>query len=176
MADAAEPQLHPITDADFLSDVHALVRRIAAEAWQPDFIVGIGRGGLVPGVYVSHALGITALSVDHSSKVAAFGTELLAKLAAKSADGVRLLFVDDINDSGGTIETIRGLLREYGCDAANIRFAVLLDNVRSQARVEYCARTIDRAQDKRWFVFPWEAVGTAEAIVAEAQSVPQRLA
>lgn len=176
MAVAVEPQLHPVTDAELLGDIHLLVRSIAEGEWSPDFIVGVGRGGLVPAVYISHALGVTALSVDHSSKVAAFGTELLAKLAAMSASGTSLLFVDDINDSGGTIATIRSLLADYGCDAERIRFAVLLDNRRSQARVEYRARTIDRAEDKRWFVFPWEAVGTAEAIVAEARSIPHRLA
>lgn len=176
MTIAANPQFHHVTDAEFLGDVHALVRHIEEDSWKPDFIVGVGRGGLVPAVYISHALGVTALSVDHSSKVAAFGPELLAKLAAKSAAGTTLLFVDDINDSGGTIDTIRGLLADYGCDDGNIRFAVLLDNLRSKARVEYRAQTIDRAEDKRWFVFPWEAVGTAEAIVAEARSVPHRLA
>lgn len=176
MGTAAKPQLHHVTDADFLGDVHALVRRIAENDWKPDFIVGVGRGGLVPAVYVSHALNVPALSVDHSSKVPEFGTELLAKLGAKSAAGTTLLFVDDINDSGGTIDTIRGLLADYGCEDGNIRFAVLLDNLRSKARVEYRSQTIDRAADKRWFVFPWEAIGAAEAIIEEAQSVPHRLA
>lgn len=176
MGTAAEPQLHYVTNADFLADVQAVVGRVVEDGWKPDFIVGVGRGGLVPAVYVSHALNVPALSVDHSSKVAEFGTELLAKLAAKSVAGTALLFIDDINDSGGTIDTIRGLLAEYGCDDDKIRFAVLLDNLRSKARVEYRSQTIDRAVDKRWFVFPWEAVGTAEAIAEEAASVPHRLA
>jgi xanthine phosphoribosyltransferase len=34
---------------------------------------------------------------------------------------------------------------------------------------------IDRDVDKRWFVFPWEAVGKNETIVEEALSVPERL-
>ena len=176
MGTAAEPQLYYVTDADFLRDVRAVVRSVVADGCKPDFVVGVGRGGLVPAVYVSHALNVPALSVDHSSKVAAFGTELLGKLAAKSAAGTTLLFIDDINDSGGTIDEIRRLLVDHGCDASKIRFAVLLDNIRSKARVEYRAQVIDRVEDKRWFVFPWEAVGTAETIVAEAVSVPHRLA
>ncbi len=176
MATAAEPQLSYVTDADFLSDVRAVVRHIVTDGWMPDFIVGVGRGGLIPAVYVSHALNVPALSVDHSSKVPGFGTELLRQVAGKSAAGEKLLFLDDINDSGGTIEEIRRLLVDYGCDVSKIRFAVLLDNIRSQARVDYRSQTIDRAVDKRWFVFPWEAVGTAETIVAEALSVPERLA
>jgi len=53
---------------------------------------------------------------------------------------------------------------------------VVMDNVRSQARVDYRAETIDRDSDKRWFVFPWEAVGMSATIVEEAMSVPERLA
>lgn len=171
-----QPVLHTIDYATFLSDVQALGRMVAADGWSADYVVGVGRGGLVPAVYLSHQLGLPMLSIDHSAKVPAFADELLAKVAEKSRSAVRLLFVDDINDSGGTIDYIRRLLSTHGCEPDNLRFAVLLDNVRSQASVDYRADTIDRADDKRWFVFPWEAVSDNAAIVAEAQSVPHRLA
>jgi xanthine phosphoribosyltransferase len=135
----------------------------------------LGRGGLVPAVYISHELQVPMLSIDHSSKVPGFADELLRKVADKSATGTRLLFVDDINDSGGTIVYIRNLLADNGCTPQNLRFAVLMDNCRSQARVDYAAEQLDRAEDKRWFVFPWEAVMTAETLVEEAQAVPERL-
>ena len=116
------------------------------------------------------------LSVDHSSKVPGFADELLGKVAEKSAAGTKLLFVDDINDSGGTIEYIRHLLDQHASDNGNLRFAVLISNDHSKASVDYWAQTIDRRHDKRWFVFPWEAVGTSEVIVDAALSVPERLA
>jgi xanthine phosphoribosyltransferase len=115
------------------------------------------------------------LSIDHSSKVPGFADELLGKVAAKSAAGVKLLFVDDINDSGGTIDYIRHLLRDNGCDQDNLRFAVLMNNSRSRQTVDYWASMIDRDSDKRWFVFPWESVGANDDIVEEALSVPERL-
>ncbi|HQS68667.1 MAG: phosphoribosyltransferase [Novosphingobium sp. 28-62-57] len=176
MIDSAAPVLNYIAYEDFLTKVRGLSRTLAADRWKPDFIIGIGRGGLVPAVYISHELQVPMLSVDHSSKVPGFADELLGKVAGKSADGTRLLFVDDINDSGGTIVYIRNLLAENGCNPDNLRFAVLMDNCRSQARVDYAAEEIDRAQDKRWFVFPWEAVMTAETLAEEAQAVPERLA
>lgn len=171
-----EPRLHYIPHEDFVADTRALVQAVLRGSWMPDFVIGIGRGGLVPAVYVSHELDMPMLSIDHSSKVPGFADELLGKVAQKSADGVRLLFVDDINDSGGTIDYIRRLLGDNSCDAGNVRFAVLLDNSRSKVRVDYRARTIDRNEDKRWFVFPWEAVGSSDTIVEEALSVPERLA
>ena len=176
MSTPDEPQLYYIPHEDFIADVRVVADKVASEDWQPDYIIGIGRGGLVPAVYISHRLDLPMLSVDHSSKVPGFADELLGKVAEKSRDGTKLLVVDDINDSGGTIDYIRRLLAAVGCEAGNLRFAVLISNSRSKATVDYWSQTIDRNEDKRWFVFPWEAMGTNDTIVDEARSVPERLA
>ncbi|MEQ6333714.1 phosphoribosyltransferase domain-containing protein [Sphingobium sp. MK2] len=175
MHESAKPHLHYITNDAFLADVQSLAQLIDQSDWKPDFIIGIGRGGLVPAVYISHQTQLPMLSIDHSSKVPGFADELLAKVAAKSATGQRLLFIDDINDSGGTIDYVRRLLADNGCQDDNLRFAVIVTNSRSRVTVDYWAQMIDRDEDKRWFVFPWEAVGTKDAIVEEALSVPERL-
>jgi xanthine phosphoribosyltransferase len=57
-----------------------------------------------------------------------------------------------------------------------LRFAVVINNKSSKVEVDVWADVIDRAEDKRWFVFPWESVGTRDSIVEEALSVPERLA
>ncbi|WP_343612793.1 phosphoribosyltransferase family protein [Novosphingobium sp.] len=176
MTASPEPELFYLPYDEFLADVRKVAERIAADAWQPDYVVGIGRGGLVPAVYISHQLNTPMLSVDHSSKVPGFAEELLRKVAMRSASGVKLLFVDDINDSGRTIATIRRILTDHGGNADNWRFAVVINNASSQVEVDFWSRDIDRATDKRWFVFPWEAVGMTNTIVEEAQSVPARLA
>lgn len=176
MTDIAVPVLNYIDHEDFLAKVRSLSRTLASDSWKADFIIGIGRGGLVPAVYISHELQVPMLSIDHSSKVPGFADELLGKVAGKSASGTRLLFVDDINDSGSTIAYVRKLLADNGCNPENLRFAVLMDNCRSRARVDYAAEEIDRSHDKRWFVFPWEAVMTADTLVEEARAVPERLA
>ncbi|MEE4453316.1 phosphoribosyltransferase [Novosphingobium resinovorum] len=176
MSHEAEPQLHYLEYyEEFLAKVRLLSRKIREGEWQPEFIIGVGRGGLVPAVYISHQLELPMLSIDHSAKVPGFADELLGKVAGMSAEGRRLLFVDDINDSGGTIEYIRTLLGDNGCEPDNLRFAVLINNTRSKAVAELWVDAIDRDEDKRWFVFPWESVGTKDAIVEEARSVPERL-
>lgn len=176
MSSSDNPDLFYIPHDAFLASVRAVTQKVVVESWQPNFVIGIGRGGLVPAVYLSHQLNRPMLSIDHSSKVPGFADELLAKVATHSAAGTRLLFVDDINDSGGTIDYIRRILTDDGCDNANLRFAVLLNNERSKASVDYWAEMIDRQEDKRWFVFPWEAVATRDTILTEAQSIPERLA
>lgn len=171
-----EPTLNYIAYDRFVADVEAIAAQIESAAWRPHFIVGIGRGGLVPGAYLSHRTGISMLSVDYSSKVAGFADELLVKLAAMSVAGERILFVDDINDSGATLVYLRDAILAHGGVAANQRFAVLIDNSRSQATVDYRSRTIDREVDKDWFVFPWESVAPSETLIEEALEVPERLA
>jgi hypothetical protein len=41
---------------------------------------------------------------------------------------------------------------------------------------EYHGSEIDRDRDKRWYVFPWEAVAPRSTLKVEALAVPERLA
>ncbi|MCJ8155955.1 phosphoribosyltransferase [Sphingomonas sp. LaA6.9] len=171
-----DPVLTPVGYDTFVADIHTLATALADSEWQPGFIIGIGRGGLVPATYLSHACGLPLLSVDHSTGIESFGDRLLGKLAGQTRDGAHLLVVDDINDSGRTIGHIRRALRAAGSVADNIRYAVLIDNVTSTERVDYYARSIDRTVTKDWFVFPWEAVADRTSILRDAAEVPERIA
>lgn len=170
------PTLTDVAQPEFLTAVHYLVNRVREDDWTPATIIGIGRGGLVPAVFMSHASGVPMLSVDYSSNDPDFSAELLVKLARRSAAGRRLLFVDDINDSGRSIAGLRSALAGAGAVDDNIRFAVLIDNVISSQRVDYRFRTIDRSTNKDWFVFPWESVAPVATIVEDSAFVPERLA
>jgi hypothetical protein len=52
----------------------------------------------------------------------------------------------------------------------------MIDNIRSMEKVDYQARTIDRATTKDWFVFPWEAISSRDTILTDAAAVPERTA
>ena len=170
------PDLSFIPYPEFVADVQAVAAALETDRWKPDHIVGIGRGGLVPAAYLSHRTGISLLSVDFSSGVPSFAEELMEKLALATRDGRKILLVDDINDSGGTIEALLKSLVDHGAVAEFVRVAVLIDNLRSKAKVDYRSRTIDRSTDKRWFVFPWEAMAERRTLLEEAEAVPERLA
>jgi hypoxanthine phosphoribosyltransferase len=66
------PTLTPVDQPEFLTGVHYVAARIRESGWRPDLIIGIGRGGLIPAVYLSHATSIPMLSVDHSSHLPDF--------------------------------------------------------------------------------------------------------
>jgi hypoxanthine phosphoribosyltransferase len=171
------PIFTPIPYDQFVADVMALAAQFTPDAaWRPSYIIGIGRGGLTPAVYLSHATGLPMLSVDYSSQTSDFADAPLARLATRTRSGERLLFLDDINDSGATIGKMRAILAAEGAAADAVRFATLLDNIRSGQRVDYAARTIDRAVTKDWFIFPWEAVAPAATLAEDAAAVPERIA
>ena len=75
--------------------------------------------------------------------------------------GHTLLVVDDINDSGHTINWIKQNWTQV-CEAQakrfedQIRFATLLNKSTSSAKVDYWALQIDADQKDIWWVFPWE--------------------
>jgi hypoxanthine phosphoribosyltransferase len=171
------PVFTPINHDRFVADVLALADALRADTdWQPDYLIGIGRGGLIPAVYLSHACGGPMLSVDYSARNEDLAAPALARLADRTRAGASLLFIDDINDSGATIGRLRAGLAAAGARPGAVRFATLIDNVRSGQRVDYAARTIDRSVTKDWFVFPWEAVAPDAAIAADAAELPDRIA
>lgn len=171
------PVFAPVSYDQFVADVRALAAAVAADsAWAPSFLIGVGRGGLVPAVYLSHATGLPTLSCDLSSQVKDFADDVLVRLAERTRAGERLLFIDDINDSGRTIGLLRTRLAAAGAVPGSVRFATLIDNIVSAERVEYHARAIDRTANKDWFVFPWEALAPADALAEDAAEVPERTA
>jgi len=175
------PVFAPVSHDAFVADVAALATAIAAGDWQPTYLIGVGRGGLVPAVYLSHATGVPTLSCDLSAGQKDFADDVLVRLAARTrpkpdGSGERLLFIDDINDSGRTIGLLRAALAEAGATDGSVRFATLIDNTVSAQRVDYRARTIDRTITKDWFVFPWEAMAPADAVAEDAAAVPDRIA
>lgn len=170
------PTLTPFAYDQFLRAIDDLAADLRLDPWGPQLLVGVGRGGLTPAVFLSHATGLAMVSIDFSTPIPEFNAALIAALAARTRSGERLLFVEDINDSGRTIAAIRAQLTAAGADMANVRFVVLLDNRVSGERVDYAWRTIDRTVTKDWFIFPWEAVAPRDAIIDDAGQVPERIA
>lgn len=170
------PTLTPFTHDEFLQAIADLAPRLSGDDWSAQLLVGVGRGGLTPAVFLSHATGLPMVSIDFSTPIPEFNANLIETLARRTRDGEQMLFVEDINDSGQTIAAIRAQLAAAGADAACVRFAVLLDNSVSAQRIDYAWRTIDRTVTKDWFVFPWEAVAPRAAILDDADAVPERIA
>jgi len=153
-----------------------IARSMYRDNFKPDYIVGLTRGGLIPGVLLSHYLDVPfyALNKNESNlwmAEDAFGyvdEHLRATLKSRWDIGLRkrILVIDDINDTGATFG---GVKRDWqdSClpneaDAwrsvwhNTVKFAALINNEASEFDVDYSGTAINKAEQPEWCVFPWE--------------------
>lgn len=122
------------------------------ETWKPDIIVGIQRGGLVPALHLSHELEKpleTILWQTRDNNKQEHNNALIEEIV----NGSRVLFVDDINDSGRTIRE----LKEAYCigDDPQVKFATLVQKTTTGLTSDFSSLIIG---NEKWIVYPWEKV------------------
>lgn len=132
----------------------AVAEKIKNSGFKPDIIIGVTRGGLVPAMNLSDLLGIKdilALKVEHWGITATKSgkAELKVPLHA-SIDGKRVLLVDDLTDTGESIEVSLNHLKEL--NPAEIKTATLLHKSQSEFIPDFYAE--DR-EEWRWIILPW---------------------
>jgi hypoxanthine phosphoribosyltransferase len=122
--------------------------------WMPSMVIGINRGGLIPSVYLSHRLRVPheSITVKLRDDVKASKPDL-SQLEKSFAFQHKILIVDDINDSGDTLQYIE---QNFGRPKDKVRFAVLVDNKPSKTIVDYFGYEINKEEVPSWIVFPWE--------------------
>jgi uncharacterized protein len=159
------------TWSDIENHTQEILRQIHADDWRPDYVVGLTRGGLVPANLISQYLGCRMETLKVSLRD---DTECESNLwMAEDAFGhemeqpKNILIVDDINDTGATLNYIRedwpsscfpDNPRWTEVWGSNVRVAVLVDNESSKNEipVSYSAVDINKAEQDSWLVFPWE--------------------
>ncbi len=90
-----------------VSDTNKICDQIEKDEFTPDVIVGISRGGLIPGVMISHKLNIPFKPVHASTRDFPHWENYLPK-----PNDSKVLIVDDICDSGETFERLSNYIKE----------------------------------------------------------------
>lgn len=124
-----------------------------AEGCRPDVIVGLSRGGLVPARILSDMMGVRQLGVLGVSFRKGMGITAGDPRITQGLDmdvsGRRILIVDDIADTGRSLEVAKDYLMRKG--AKEIRVAVIHYKPVSAFRPDYYVMTTTA-----WVVYPWE--------------------
>jgi len=108
-------------------------------------IIGISRGGLIPGVMLSQRLNVPFEPLQWQTRDGNF-KDTLQLLSSKYEDQDDILFVDDICDSGLTVQQIRGVVPDS-------QWAVCYSK-KGNLHLDFEGERL--YNNTQWLVFPWE--------------------
>ncbi|AEM57877.1 phosphoribosyltransferase [Haloarcula hispanica N601] len=156
-----------ITDWEY---IYGLCRDVAddvkAAEFEPDVVVALARGGWFGGRCLCDFLGLddlASLKVEHYVGTAAKGEEAQVKypLADGAVEGKDVLVVDDIADTGQSIETAAECVRDR--NPSSVRTATLQLLQTSDHEPEFVG---ERLEEWTWVVYPWNFVEDMVELVA----------
>ncbi len=132
-----------------------LAHQVVESGYEPDLILSITRGGLLPAGAIAYALDLKNVHIINVEYYT--GTDrrlpqpvLLPPLPnTSSLSDQRVLIVDDVADTGETLRRVRDFCDEH---AAESRVAVLYEKSRSIIACDYVGRRTDA-----WIMFPWSS-------------------
>ena len=131
-------------------DVNTLCRTISLDKFDPQVIVGISRGGLTPGVMMSHWMQKPFKPIKTSLRDFPEWEDYLPRKTDE-----RVLIVDDICDSGETFQKISDFIKERGMKV-EVRFASLWWNNEVDFEPHYYVQECAKDSEGIWIHFPWE--------------------
>lgn len=146
------------THENMVRDMQSMYREMHLNSYKPDVVVGITRGGLIPSVYASHYFAVDLVTINVSFRDSGV-LEPTSQLEELIRSGKKLLLVDDICDSGETLEWIYEKLFATIPDliSTHLKTAVLIHNEGCQSfSPDYQGTTINKMEEDVWIVFPWE--------------------
>lgn len=153
-----------------------LAKQIKASGFHPDLVVAIGRGGYVPARLVCDYLDIMALTSIKIELYTAGSTKMEKALIkyplCNDISNQRVLLIDDVNDSGDTLELALAHLQTF--QPCETRTAVVHHKTSSHLPVDYYARKVIKW---RWLIYPWaiyeDISGFLRNSTATVQSIEQ---
>jgi hypoxanthine phosphoribosyltransferase len=137
------PAIEKVCWCDYNVLIHDLARKAASnKRGVPEQVVALGRGGFIPGVQLSHILGLPLVPLMWQTRD--------GHINEKYITDKHSLIVDDINDTGRTLFEFTSQ-----CVWNNSYSVAVLYHKNSSMfnAVDYYAEV---AEDEVWYEFPWE--------------------
>ncbi len=136
---------------EFRDDMHELKDKVTD--FSPDTLLSIARGGVLPGLFLAHAMDtnrlftLNAIHYDDTKKLDSMEIFNLPDLSSAK----KVLVVDDIVDSGDTVSAVLKLLRGNYPDI-EFKLASIFYKPSASIQPDFSVREADR-----WIDFFWEA-------------------
>jgi len=144
-----------LTWPDFGRSSRELALRIDADAYRPDLILAIARGGLFPAGGLGYALDVKNVHLINVEFYTGVNERLPMPVVLPPVpqlvdlSGARVLIADDVADTGATLRLVKDFCAEH---VAEVRCAVIYEKPRSTVKCEYVWRRTDE-----WIDFPWSS-------------------
>ena len=129
----------------------ALAEKVRSSGKSFDLVVGIARGGMPVSMVVADHLGVKIdfINVKSYSGIAERTSPRILSTLTEDIRGKNILLVDDLVDSGVTVETLSQYLQMQG--PRTLETAVLFKKPWSRVEPDYYLEVVDK-----WIVFPFE--------------------
>jgi len=147
-----------------------LATRIKRSGFQPDLIVGVSRGGWIPGRILSDLLGnahTANVKIEFYVGIGqTTGKPVVTQPISEEILNKRVLVVDDVADTGESLLVALEHVRERG--ANGIKTATIYYKPHSKFKPDFFTETTSH-----WIVFPWERLETTQLLIQEAKTQPK---
>jgi hypoxanthine phosphoribosyltransferase len=143
-----------------------LAERIRKNGFKPDLIVGVSRGGWPPARVLSDLLdnpNLANVKAEFYLGVAETkGEPTLTQPVSMSVTGKKVLIVDEVADTGKSLELVKEhIIKEGACE---VKIATIYHKPWSAIVPDYYGK-----ETRRWIVFPWEIKETIRKIVKKCR-------
>ena len=145
-----------LTWEEFGTATRDLARLVVVDGFAPTVLLAIARGGLPLGGSLGYALGVKNCCVINVEYYTGVDVRLDVPVILPPAldlvdlEDERLLVVDDVADTGETLQLVAETIRPV---VAELRTAVLYEKSRSVVKCDYVWR-----RTERWVDFPWSTL------------------
>jgi len=145
--------------------------KICRGGFKPDVIVGISRGGWIPARVLSDLLGnpnLANVKAEFYTGIAESRKEpTLTQCLSANVSGKRVLIVDEVADSGRSLQLVVAHVLEKG--ASVVKTATLYRKPQSAFQPDFYEK-----QTGCWVVFPWEIKETVHNIYESHKTRPEQ--
>ncbi len=153
-----------------------IVRKVKKSGYNPEIVIGLARGGLVPARLISDYLNIKdlyAVKTEHWGLTATpDGKAKLAQGLQVSIGGKRVLVVDDVTDTGQSLKL--ALEHVVGHDPAEAKTATLLHITHSKYVPDFYSEEVPE-DNWTWFIFPWNVYEDLRNLVQKTLYEPKNV-